>query len=109
MTEESPVPRNKLDSVPSQKSKCKPDDSSPKDEAEGQAEDFQRPSVSISNREDAEGDEDEELLFPGFVSMSMRYFSQQNKLRYGCLKIITWPYPFLTILLMIIFPWRTPC
>ena len=44
-----------------------------------------------------DGEEEEELLFPGFVAKSLRWLPQTNKLRFVCLKIITWTYPFTFI------------
>jgi len=41
-----------------------------------------------------DSDDDEELPFPGFIATSLRCLSQKNKLRYCCLKILTWSYPF---------------
>lgn len=41
---------------------------------------------------------EEELLFPGFVAKSLYCLTQRNKLRYCCLKLITWPYPFIQII-----------
>lgn len=35
-------------------------------------------------------EDEEELLFPGFVAKSLRCLPQTNKLRFICLKIITW-------------------
>lgn len=40
-------------------------------------------------------EDEEELLFPGFVAKSLRCLPQTNKLRFICLKIITWTYPFI--------------
>uniref|UniRef100_A0A0L8I4M2 Uncharacterized protein n=1 Tax=Octopus bimaculoides TaxID=37653 RepID=A0A0L8I4M2_OCTBM len=38
--------------------------------------------------------EEEELPYPGFVPTALYCLNQTNKLRWVCLKIITWPYPF---------------
>ncbi len=38
----------------------------------------------------------DELPFPGFVPIVFRRISQTNRLRYACLKTITWPYPLQT-------------
>ena len=41
--------------------------------------------------------EEEELAFPGFVPVAFRCMTQTTKLRYWCLKMITWPYPFFHV------------
>lgn len=45
---------------------------------------------STHEREEA----DEELPFPGFVPVALKWLDQKNKLRLLCLRTITWPYPF---------------
>src|SRR6218665_915070 len=54
------------------------------------------PSRSIKRLEDDQerSEEDENLPFPGFESKALFFFTQTNRLRYGCLVAITWPYPF---------------
>lgn len=48
-------------------------------------------------------DEDEDdLLFPGFVPKSFIFLKQTNVVRFWCLKLITWPYPFFIMVLLII-------
>lgn len=49
---------------------------------------------SIANTTETVHDEEEELPYPGFVPKSFYCLKQTNKLRWMCLKIITWPYPF---------------
>lgn len=56
-------------------------------------------------------EDEEELLFPGFVAKSLRYLPQTNKLRFICLKIITWTYPFINKYFffrfkIILFQWK---
>lgn len=56
--------------------------------------------------EDSEDDDDcmgpehcnpqEQLPYPGFVSVSMRYLDQKSRPRNWCLAMITNPYPFLS-------------
>ncbi|KAI8797047.1 voltage-dependent t-type calcium channel subunit alpha [Biomphalaria glabrata] len=41
-----------------------------------------------------DGDQEEELLFPGFVPKTFYFLTQRNRLRFWCLRCITWPYPF---------------
>ncbi|CAF0940602.1 unnamed protein product [Didymodactylos carnosus] len=39
--------------------------------------------------------DDGELPFPGFVEKSFYCLHQKTSPRYQCLKLITWPYPFI--------------
>lgn len=47
---------------------------------------------SIANTTETVHDEEEELPYPGFVPKSFYCLKQTNKLRWMCLKIITWPW-----------------
>jgi len=40
--------------------------------------------------------EDEDLPFPGFQRIAVRYLPQTHPLRHTCLRMITNPYPFHT-------------
>ena len=42
----------------------------------------------------AADDDEDELPFPGFVPQTFYYFHQRHPLRFACLRLITWPYPF---------------
>lgn len=44
--------------------------------------------------DEADGGADE-LPFPGFVPVAFKYMDQGNIIRFWCLRIIMWPYPFI--------------
>lgn len=45
-------------------------------------------------QDEADGGVDE-LPFPGFVPVAFKYLDQGHIIRFWCLRIITWPYPFI--------------
>ncbi|KAL8558175.1 hypothetical protein ACOMHN_064994 [Nucella lapillus] len=53
-----------------------------------------RHSASFGVTAEEEDDQEEELLFPGFVGKTCYHFHQRHWLRFPCLRLITWPYPF---------------
>lgn len=61
------------------------------DETDEKSEDRQQHSATFGVPLDDNG---EELPFPGFAPKSLFIFSQRHWLRFACLRIITWPYPF---------------
>lgn len=46
-----------------------------------------------STQEEPDDGDDDELPFPGFVPVALRYLDQKNIIRIWCLRTITWPYP----------------
>lgn len=44
--------------------------------------------------DDVEDEEDEQLPYPGFVPISLKYLDQTTRPRSWCLAMITNPYPF---------------
>ena len=61
----------------------------------------EEPSNTITQdtqAEDHDEEEEEELPFPGFLPKVFRCLSQTSIPRYWCLKIITWPYPFISVI-----------
>ena len=52
----------------------------------------------VTDDMDRDNDEDDdELPFPGFVPVAFRFMDQRNRVRFWCLRCITWPYPFSSI------------
>jgi hypothetical protein len=49
---------------------------------------------AVENDPDEDGDEDDDLPFPGYVPTAFYYFDQTKQPRQWCLQLITWPYPF---------------
>ncbi|KAH3871521.1 hypothetical protein DPMN_034724 [Dreissena polymorpha] len=58
--------------------------------------DTEPPETSTSGPEVTgdEEEEEEELPFPGFLPVVLRCLDQKNPVRFWCLRLITWPYPF---------------
>lgn len=62
------------------------------DDQEGNDRFQQRVTTSGVNQDEADG---EDLPFPGFAPKTFMFFTQRNWLRFSCLRLITWPYPFV--------------
>ena len=73
----------------------------------GQSDPEQKPSSDDVKRDSNvtptyngnEDDSEEELPFPGFVPKVFGCLEQTNRVRFWCLRTITWPYPFDSVLL----------
>ena len=54
-------------------------------------------SVTYHSPQDDDEEGEEELPFPGFVPVAFRCLDQHNRVRFWCLRTITWPYPFIIV------------
>lgn len=66
------------------------------DECDGDSEDDDRDDDDDDDDDcmEAERNRQEQLPYPGFVAVSMRYLDQKSRPRNWCLAMITNPYPF---------------
>jgi voltage-dependent calcium channel T type alpha-1G len=46
--------------------------------------------------DDDDDDDDEQLPYPGFIPIALKYLDQNTRPRNWCLRMITNPYPFLS-------------
>ena len=74
-----------------------PEDSAHSDDDPPDYDDCHDQPEELDDRDDDEEDEgvdDEDLPFPGFIPVTLKVFTQTTWPRYGCLRLITNPYPF---------------
>jgi len=48
--------------------------------------------------DDEDDDDEEDLPYPGFIPIALKYLDQNTRPRNWCLRMITNPYPFLSLL-----------